>query len=164
MADGIFRILFVCHGNICRSPMAEFVMRSLLEEHGLSDRVSADSCAVSDEELGNPVYPPVRELLNRKGIDTSGKRARVMRPEDYAGHDLILVMDASNLRGVIRLTGGDPDRKVRRLLDFSDRPRDVADPWYTRDFETAYWDVREGCASLIPYLERKEDIGSCFKN
>ena len=164
MVDRTCRILFVCHGNICRSPMAEFVMRQKLEQNGLADRVSVDSCAVSTEELGRPVYPPALALLKGKGLDASRKRARVMRPEDYRNFDLILVMDDSNRRGVLRIAGGDPDGKVHRLLDATDRPRDVADPWYTGDFETAYRDILEGCASLVPYLQRKEDLRSCFKN
>ncbi|MBR6410696.1 MAG: low molecular weight phosphotyrosine protein phosphatase [Clostridia bacterium] len=160
----MIHLLFVCHGNICRSPMAEFVMRRLLQENGLDASVLTDSCAVSEEELGNPVYPPVRELLSRKGIDTSGKRARVMTPADYASSDLILVMDTSNLRRLLRLIGGDPDHKVHRLMDFTGRPRDVADPWYTRDFETAYRDILEGCRALLPFFERKDNHTSCFKN
>lgn len=141
------RILFVCHGNICRSPMAEFVMRDMAAREGV--KVYAESAAVSTEEIGNPVYPPARRMLLRHGIDPSGKTARQMTRRDYDRFDLIVGMDRANIRGILRITGGDPEGKVRLLMDYTSRPGEVADPWYTGDFDETWEDVNEGCRGIL---------------
>ncbi len=146
------KILFVCHGNICRSPMAEFLMKALVAEKGLSARFEIASAATSDEELGNPVYPPVAALLRERGISCKGKTARQLRRADYESYDYIIGMDGANRRNMLRLFGGDPGGKISLLLDFTDRPRDVADPWYTRDFHAAERDIDEGCRALLQKL------------
>ena len=148
----MIKILFVCHGNICRSPMAEFVMRELAARAGLDGRIAVASAATTDEEIGNPVYPPARKKLAEHGISCAGKTARRMRREDYARWDLIVGMDGENLRDMRRICGGDPDGKLCLLMDFTDRPGDVADPWYTRDFEATWRDVEEGCRGLLARL------------
>ncbi|MCR5646038.1 MAG: low molecular weight phosphotyrosine protein phosphatase [Bacteroidales bacterium] len=146
------KILFICHGNICRSPMAEFVMKQLVDEAGLSDAFEIASAAVSTEEIGNPVYPPARQKLAEHGIGCEGKRARVMTRDDYCYYDYIVAMDRDNLRRLQRLFGQDQDRKVSLLMDHTDRPGDVADPWYTRDFEATWKDVLEGCRGLLDVI------------
>ncbi len=143
------KILFVCHGNICRSPMAEFVMKELVKEAGRSDEFSVASAATSCEEIGNGVYPPVRRLLNAHGIDCSQKTARQLEKRDYAEYDLIIGMDSANFRNMHRICGGDPEEKIHLLMDYTDCPRDVADPWYTGDFDTTWRDVWEGCRGLL---------------
>lgn len=148
----MIRILFVCHGNICRSPMAEFIMKDLLKKRGLAARFEIASAATSDEEIGNPVYPPVRALLSARGISCAGKTALRLRASDYSRYDLFIGMDGANRRNMQRLFGGDPEGKVSLLLDYTDRPRDVADPWYTRDFREAEADVDRGCAALLEHL------------
>ena len=148
----MIKILFVCHGNICRSPMAEFVFRDLACRAGLADRFSAASAATSTEELGNPVYPPVRRLLAHRGIDCSGKTARQQTRADYDCFDLLIGMDAANLRNMRRICGGDPADKLRLLMEFTARPGEVADPWFTRDFEATWRDVDEGCRGLLAHL------------
>lgn len=149
------RILFVCLGNICRSPMAECIFGKLVDDRGLGDKYRVDSCGTSDEEEGNGVYPPARKMLASHGMSFS-HTARQITLEDARDADCIIVMDASNRRGVTRVTGGRFDGKVHRLLDFTPRPRDVADPWYTRDFERAYNDIAEGCAALLEFLENEQ--------
>ncbi len=146
------RILFVCHGNICRSPMAEFLMKDLAARKGLAAHFEIASAAISDEELGNPVYPPVRRLLSERGISCAGKTARQLRKADYDRYDYIIGMDAANRRNMLRLFGGDPQSKISLLLDFTAQPRDVADPWYTRDFHAAERDIAAGCAALLEKL------------
>lgn len=146
------KILFVCHGNICRSPMAEFVMKDLVEKAGLADEFTIASAATSTEEIGNPVYPPVRQLLARHGISCAGKTARQLQRGDYAAWDLFVGMDTANLRNMTRLFGGDPEGKVHALLDYTHRPGEVADPWYTGDFESTWRDVVEGCTGLLQSL------------
>lgn len=148
----MYRILFLCHGNICRSPMAECIFQDLLNRRGLADRFCADSAAVSSEETGSPIYPPARRTLLAHGVLLTEHRARTMRREDYGRWDLLVGMDESNLRNIRRIAGGDPLGKVRRLLDGTDRPRDVADPWYTGDFEAAYADIDAGCRALLEAL------------
>ena len=145
----MIKILFVCHGNICRSPMAEFVMKDIVKVRGLERDFEIASAATSCEELGNPVYPDTRRILAFHGISCDGKRARRMTRDDYDNFDYIVAMDRNNLRNMSQFTGNDPERKVSLLLDFTDRPGDVADPWYTRDFETTYKDVCDGCEGLL---------------
>ena len=152
-------ILFVCHGNICRSPMAEFIFKNMLAQRGLSDAFTVASAATSTEEIyngrGNPVYPPAHRKLMEHGIDPSGKTARQMTRADYEHYDLLICMDASNLRNMERICGGDPDGKMKMLLDYTDRPGSVADPWYTGDFEATWRDVEAGCTGLFRALTKK---------
>lgn len=150
----MIKVLFVCHGNICRSPMAEFLFRRMVEQAGLSRQIQAASAATSTEEIGNPVYPPVRRLLAKHGISTEGKTAVQLRRQDYDRYDWIVAMDTENLWGIRRILGGDPAHKVFRLLELSDRPRDIADPWYTGDFQQTYDDLMEGCALLLDKVRK----------
>ena len=147
-----FRIIFVCHGNICRSPMAEFVMKDLVKKAGLEHRFVIESAATSTEEIGNPVYPPARRKLAEHGIRCAGKTARQMRRADYEAYDLLIGMDRANLRNMERICGGDPDGKMRLLMDYTDRPGQVADPWYTGDFDATWRDVEDGCRGLLRQL------------
>lgn len=137
----MIKILFICHGNICRSPMAEFVMKDMVRKAGLENQFHIASAATSGEELGNPVYPPARRKLAEHGIDCSGKTARRLRKSDYTQYDLLIGMDQANLRNMHRMCGGDPEGKLHLLLDFTNRPGNVADPWYTGDFEATWRDV-----------------------
>ena len=143
------RILFICHGNICRSPMAEFIMKDLVRKAGLEAQFHIESAATSTEEIGNPVYPPARRKLVEHGIDCTGKTARQLTNSDYDKYDLLIGMDRANLRNMHRICGGDFASKLHLLMDYTDRPGDVADPWYTDDFETTWWDVLEGCRGLL---------------
>ena len=150
------RICFICHGNICRSPMAEYMFRELIAKRGVADRFTVCSRAVSDEEIvggvGHPVYPPVRELLRRHGIDCSQKRAEQLTRQDYEAWDLLIGMDRSNLRRMHALWGGDPAGKCRLLRDFTDDPGDIADPWYSRNFALTWRQVTAGCEALLERL------------
>lgn len=148
----MIKVLFICHGNICRSPMAEFVMKDLAAKAGRAAEFHIESAATSREELGNPVYPPARKLLNSKGIDCSGKRARQITKKDYDKFDLLIGMDEMNMANMRRVFGEDPEGKIHKLLDFTGRPGDVADPWYTGDFEATWRDVLEGCESLLKQM------------
>lgn len=149
-------ILFICHGNICRSPMAEFVMKDLVSKAGLEGQFHIESAATSTEEIGNPVYPPARRKLAEHGIGCAGKTARQLKKDDYDKFDLLIGMDRANLRNMHRICGGDPDGKLHLMMDYTDRPGDVADPWYTDDFETTWRDVLEGCQGLLELLRSKE--------
>lgn len=149
----MIKILFVCHGNICRSPMAEFIMKYLVEERGLSTEFYIASAATSTEEIGSRVHHGTAAILDRLGIDYSEKRARQMTKKDYQDYDMLIGMDEWNMRNMNRIAGGDPEGKLHLLLDFTDRPGDVADPWYTRNFEVTYRDVMDGCEGLLAYLE-----------
>ena len=149
------KILFVCHGNICRSPMAEFVMKDLGKKAGLEDQFQIASAATSTEEIGNPVYPPARRKLAEHGIRCAGKTARQLTKADYARYDLLVGMDLANIRNMNRICGGDPDGKIKLLLAFMDRPGDVADPWYTGDFDATWRDVLEGCQRLLERFEKE---------
>lgn len=148
----MIKILFICLGNICRSPMAEFVMKELVKEAGLSDKFEIASAATSTYELGNPVYPPARQKLSEHGISCKGKTARQLTKSDYEYYDYLIAMEQSNIRDIMRIIGSDPKQKVSLLLDFTDHQRDIADPWYTRDFEATWQDVFEGCESLLEKL------------
>ena len=149
------KILFVCHGNICRSPMAEFVMKDLVRKAGRAEEFSIASAATSTEELGNPVYPPARRMMAAHGIDCTGKTARQLRKADYAQYDYLIGMDQANFRNMQRMCGGDPDGKIHLLLDFTDRPGQVADPWYTGDFQATWEDVLEGCEGLLRHIDNQ---------
>ena len=144
-----WRLLFVCHGNICRSPMAEFVMKDLVEKAGLQDSIYVESAATSTEELGNEVYPPARRKLAEHGISCKGKRARQLRSGDYDRFDYLIGMDDWNIRNMNIICGGDPEGKILKLMDLTDFPGDVEDPWYTGDFEATWRDVLLGCRALI---------------
>ena len=146
------RILFVCHGNICRSPMAEFVMKSLVSKAGREEDFYIESAATSTEEIGNEVYPPARRKLAEHNISCKGKTARQMTRRDYDRFDLLIGMDSWNIRNMNRICGGDPDGKIHQLLDFTNRPGEVADPWYTGNFEATWRDVLEGCQCLLEQL------------
>ena len=157
------KILFVCHGNICRSPMAEFVMKDLVAKAGREAEFYIESAATSTEEIGNPVYPPARRKLAEHGISCAGKTARQMTRADYQRFDMIIGMDSWNLRNMRRICGDDPERqrvgdgtsgmgKISLLMDYTHRPGDVADPWYTGDFEATWRDVLEGCQQLLQRL------------
>lgn len=140
----MIKIMFVCHGNICRSPMAEFIMKKMAEEKGLSDKVYIASSATSTEEIGNPVYPPAKRELEKHGISCAGKYAVQVKSADYEKYDRFICMDSNNIRNIMRIFGKDPEKKVSMLLT-----RDVSDPWWSGDFETAYNDIYEGCKKLI---------------
>lgn len=159
----MIKILFVCHGNICRSPMAEFVFKDMLEKRHLTDQFEVASAATSTEEIwggkGNPIYPPAQAELRKHGIgDTAytnfhNKRARQVTKQDYHYYDYLLCADSNNIRNTIRITGPDTDNKVKLLLDYSNRPgSSISDPWYSRNFEVAYRDIVEGCEGFLAYL------------
>ena len=152
----MINILFICHGNICRSPMAEFVMKDLVARAGLSSRFHIESAATSTEEIGNSVYPPARRKLAEHKIDCTGKPARQLRRSDYTQWDYLVGMDEANRRNITRMSGGDPDGKITLLLDHTSRPREVADPWYTGDFERTWQDVLEGCTALLAEIRERE--------
>ena len=155
----MIKILFICHGNICRSPMAEFVMKNIVSTAGMADEFVIASAATSSEELGNPVYPPAARKLAEHGICCAGKTARRMRPEDYRNFDMLIGMDEENLRNMRHMFGGDPDRKLHLLLEFAGRPgQAVADPWYTRDFEATWRDVEAGCLGLFALLAEPVEL------
>ena len=154
----MIRILFLCHGNICRSPMAEFIMKDLVKKASLEQSIQIESAATSTEEIGNPVYPPARRKLSEHGIDCSGKRARQLLNSDYEKYDLLIGMDRANLRSMYRICGGDFADKMHLLMDFTHRPGEVADPWYTDDFDTTWRDVEEGCRGLLHHIQLQSAI------
>ena len=147
------KILFVCHGNICRSPMAEFVMKDLVKKAGREHEFHIASAAVSREEIGNGVYPPARRKLAQHGIGCNGHAARQMTVQDYEYYDLLICMDGSNLRRMHAICGGDPEGKMRMMLEYAGRSGDVADPWYTGDFDATWEDVLSGCRGLLEALK-----------
>ncbi len=157
----MFRILFVCHGNICRSPMAEFVMKKLVNDAGLTDKFHISSCATSTEEIyngmGNPIYPPAQREMKSRGIPfDSKKRAVQLNRSDYDKYDYIIAMDSMNVRNIMRIIGDDKNNKVSKLLDYTDRKGDVADPWYTGGFDAAFEDIYRGCSALLKKLSMHE--------
>ncbi len=151
------RIMFVCHGNICRSPMAEFIFKKMLSEEELTERFVVASSATSTEEIwgdvGNPVYPPAKRELLKHGITCEGKRAVQLKKSDYDKYDYFIAMDSMNVRNIMRIFGSDKDGKVSRLLDHTDEKRDVADPWYTDRFDVTYSDIEKGCRALLKELD-----------
>ncbi len=153
------RIMFVCHGNICRSPMAEFIFKKMLRERGLEGEFYVASCATSREEIwggvGNPVYPPARAELAKHGIDAGGKRAVQLTRDDYGEYDLFIPMDSYNIRNMMRIIGSDPECKIKKLMDYTPRGGDVADPWITGEFGVTYRDIYEGCSCLLEDLTRQ---------
>ena len=154
----MIKILFVCHGNICRSPMAEFVMKQYVREAGLEKDFLIASAATSREELGNPVYPPARRKLAEHGITCSGKVAVQMTAADYDRYDYIPIMDRNNRRNIMRIVGSDPEGKIHLLMEYAGSSRDVADPWYTGDFEATWQDVTEGCRALLNHIRRQHHL------
>ena len=150
----MIKVIFVCHGNICRSPMAEFVMKDMVKKAGRERDFQIASAATSTEEIGNGVYPPARRKLAEHGIRCDGHASRQLTCRDYDAYDLLIGMDQANLRNMQRICGGDPENKIHRLLDFTHRPGDVADPWYTGDFEATWRDVTEGCREVLAYIEK----------
>ena len=148
----MIKVLFICHGNICRSPMAEFLLKSMVQEKGISDQFYIASAATSTEEIGNPVHYGTRKKLSEYGIYCNGKYAVQMTRADYDRYDYLIGMDQWNIRNMQRIAGKDEKGKIRRLLDFTDHPRDIADPWYTGNFDITYEDIREGCEALLRYL------------
>ncbi len=150
----MIKILFICHGNICRSPMAEFIMKDLVKKAGLEQGFQIKSAATSAEEIGNPVYPPARRKLAEHGIDCSGKTARQLRNSDYEKYDLLIGMEHANLQNMYRICGGDFSNKMHLLMDFTDHPGEVADPWYTGDFDTTWRDVTDGCHALLHHIQK----------
>lgn len=145
----MLKIMFVCHGNICRSPMAEFILNDIINKKDIKEDVFVQSAATSQEEVGNAVYPPVRALLASKGIDSSGKYATQLKKSDYDKYDLFIGMDSANIRNMMRIFGGDPHGKIRKMMSFCKKDTDVADPWYTGDFELAYRDIRTACEEFV---------------
>ena len=150
----MIRVLFVCHGNICRSPMAEFILKDLVKQAGLEAQFSIASAATSREELGNGVYFPAKRKLREHGISCEGKTARQLTKGDYQKYDLLIGMDRQNLTNMLRITGGDPAGKVHLLLEYAGEDGEVADPWYTGDFDTAWSDILRGCQGLLESLEQ----------
>lgn len=159
----ITRILMVCHGNICRSPMAEFVMKDMIEKKHLGECFYVASAATSAEEIGNPVHYGTRKKLREQGISTDGKYAVLLTRKDYGKYDYLIGMEQRNVTNMLKILGGDPEGKVRRLLDFGADPRDIADPWYTGDFDITYDDVCEGCKALLAHILNQESAGGCRK-
>ena len=151
------KILFICLGNICRSTMAEYVMKDLVQKAGMEDQFYIDSAGTSDEEHGNGVHPGTRRKLAQEGIYCGNHHARQMKKSDYDDYDYLIGMDGWNIRNMLRILGGDPEGKVYKLLAFAGEERDVADPWYTGDFDATYRDVTAGCAGLLRKI--KEEIG-----
>ena len=155
----MIKVLFVCHGNICRSPMAEFIFKNMLAEQGLEWKYEVSSSATSTEEIwggvGNLVYPPARAELQKHGIDCGGKRAVQLKKSDYDKYDLLICMDSRNVINAKRIIGDDPENKLKKLMDYTSHGGDVADPWYTDRFDVTYKDVFEGCEALLAALENK---------
>ena len=149
---GKIKVLFVCHGNICRSPMAEFVLKDMVAKRGIADDFYIASAATSMEEIGNPVHHGTRNKLAQYGISTAGKYAVRMERSDYKKYDYIVGMDSWNYKNMLRIVGEDPEQKISLLLDYTDHPRDVADPWYTGDFDKTYEDVVAGCEGLLAHI------------
>ena len=148
----MIKILFICHGNICRSPMAEYVMKHLVQEAGRAAEFYIDSAATSAEEIGNGVHPGTRRKLAEVGIPCGDHRARRLTKADYEKFDLLIGMDGANLKNALRLVGGDPAGKIRGLLEYAGRPGSIADPWYTGNFDDTYRDVLDGCRGLLEHL------------
>ena len=159
----MIKILFICHGNICRSPMAEFILKQMVTTRGIADQFYIASAATSTEEIwngiGNPVYPPAREELKKHGISCDGKRAIQVTLKDYDIYDYLIVMDTNNLRNLNRIIGGDTEGKVSLLLDYAGRKgQSIADPWYSGNFEVTYRDIVEGCTGFLEYLKQNKMI------
>ena len=151
----MIKILFICLGNICRSPMAEFLLKDMVKKRGIADDFYIASAATSTYEIGNPVHRGTRAKLAQYGISVSGKTAVQLTKEDYAKYDYLIGMDTANIRDIMRTIGSDPRRKVYKLLQFAGSERNIADPWYTGNFDVTYDDIYEGCTALLEYLQNK---------
>lgn len=159
----MIKVLFICHGNICRSPMAEFILKDMVTKRHLKDKFIIASAATSTEEIwgdiGNPVYPPAREKLAQHGISCAGKTAVQVTKKDYDLYDYLICMDSNNLRNLGRIIGEDKEGKVSLLLDYTDRPgSSIADPWYTGNFDITYDDIVEGCEGFLSYLTDRGEL------
>ena len=150
----MIKILFICHGNICRSPMAQFVLEDMVEKAGMRDQFMIDSCATSREEIGNGVHYGTKDKLRKEGVRMHDHRARQLTKKDYEEYDYLIGMEETNIRNMKHLLGGDPEHKMMRLLDFSDHPRDIVDPWYTDNFDITYTDIVEGCEEFLKTLKK----------
>ena len=154
----MIKVMFVCHGNICRSVSAQYIFDEMIREEGLEDVFCCDSAATSREEIGNLVYPPMRQALVAHNVPIGDHRARQLVRAEYDEYDLIIGMDSENMYYIDRIFGGDPEGKVHTLMEYTDNPHElIDDPWYTRDFETAYRQIRKGCAALLEYLTNETD-------
>lgn len=152
----MIKIMFVCHGNICRSPMAEFVFEDLLKKKGLEEKFFVSSSATSTEEIGNSVYPPARKKLKEHNISCEGKYSIQLRADDYGKYDYIIAMEQVNIRNILRIIKEDNEKKVFKLLDFTKKPKDIPDPWYTGDFDITYKEILEGCNEFLHYIIDKK--------
>ena len=152
------KVLFVCYGNICRSPMSEFILLDMVKRRGIADQFRIASAATSTEERGNPVYPPARRILAKHGISCGTHYARRMERRDYQEYDYLIGMETCNINSMLRILGGDPQHKVYRMLDFTDHPGDIDDPWYTGDFQGVYRQIYEGCEGFLRMLSRSGKI------
>ena len=151
----MIKILFVCHGNICRSPMAEFVMKDMVRKANLENQFVIESRAARRDELGNDTHYGTKAKLRQMGIPFAKRKATLLNKTDYAAYDYLIAMDEENVRDMLRLFGSDPDRKISMLLDFAGEKREVADPWYTGNFDETYDDVVKGCAGLLRFLQKR---------
>lgn len=154
----MIKVLFVCHGNICRSPMAEFVFKDMVKKEGLEKEFLIASAATSTEEIGNGVHYGTKQKLALYNISCAGKKAVQMKKADYEKYDYLLGMDNANIRNMNRIANSDNEHKIKRLLDYSNAPRDIADPWYTGNFDKTYDDVVEGCTALLTYIKEKHNL------
>lgn len=150
--------MFVCHGNICRSPMAEFVLKDMVKKQGIANKFIVTSSATSTEEIGSPVHSDTKKKLAEHGISADGKYAVQLRKSDYETYDYIVAMDSFNIKNIMKIIGQDNDKKVSRLLDFTNNPRDIADPWYTGNFDDTYNDVKEGCEAFLHNIAKEIKI------
>lgn len=155
MEKDTMRIMFICHGNICRSPMGEFIMKKMLKEAGLGDKVKVDSVAATRDEIGNDMYPPAKDKLRKEGVPFKPRQARLLTRKDYEENDYLIAMDQENLDDIRYLVGEDKDHKVHLMMDFAGEHREVADPWYTRNFDVTYDDLVKGCTGLLRDVREK---------
>ena len=152
----MINILTVCHGNICRSPMCEFILKDMIAKEGLSDRIYVESAATSREEIGNDMYPPARRKLTQEGVPFERRHARQITPSDYDSFDYIILMEQYNIRNALRIFRDDPDNKLHLLLEYAGSDRDIADPWYTGNFDRTYDDLVEGCTALLAHIKEND--------